>query len=413
MFRPFLRKSTSLGRDCGKKFFSEIKVNRSARRNADFDLKKAPSNFQPIAITAAITLFFLGGYLIYDDIEKNPKGVFGEYFYTHFKKRSINEMLPVNSALPEYPDDRTPPLLVIDFEGTLVGSVHDVVHGFRYARRPGYDKFIEIMSKYYEIVIFSDADDAEAAEIIDAIDPKHLCHRRGKNALDMDGHKLLNSLGRDLSRVIVIDDNPEAVSLFPRNSLIIKKFDKLNDKNDKELLKIIPLLQAFIHENIPDFRDALDGMGTHSLDEAAIEYQRRVSMFKSKEMEKRNRGLGGWIRKLNGKSEQLDSEPDVMPQSAIPSTLSIVGTTREKAKLAMRLTEETQENTSTIPLAGFQHPKEPVVKKKGEFFEWLENVQKDKEEADMRRRERMQELMVKKMEAQEAEEKKKKDRRRD
>ena len=90
-------------------------------------------------------------------------------------------------------------------------------------------------------------------------------------------------MNRELSRIILIDDNPDSFQLFPRNTLQVKPFSDINNKHDTVLLDLIPLLQAFIHEDKRDFRDTIDELGTHEAEEAVLEYRMRVSEKKASE----------------------------------------------------------------------------------------------------------------------------------
>ena len=75
------------------------------------------------------------------------------------------------------------------------------------------------MSKYYEIIVFTAAVKEYADWILDKIDPKWLISHRlyRKNTTIQNGVYLkdLNKLGRDLSKVIIIDNNPENFLLHP------------------------------------------------------------------------------------------------------------------------------------------------------------------------------------------------------
>jgi import inner membrane translocase subunit TIM50 len=147
-----------------------------------------------------------------------------------------------------------PPVLVLDLERTLIGSIYDAQYGWRHVKRPGVDRLIDQLKDYYEIVIFSENDKGMTYDIMEAIDRENRCHKFGVSEaeVDKDGSvlKRLDFMNRDLSRIILIDDNEDSARLFPRNTLQIKPFTNIYDKNDRALLELIPLLQALIHEGI-------------------------------------------------------------------------------------------------------------------------------------------------------------------
>lgn len=62
------------------------------------------------------------------------------------------------------------------------------------------------------------------------------CYVDGKYIKD------LSYLNRDLSKVIIMDSNPEAFSRQPENGIALKPF--LGDPNDKGLLEYIPFLEG-------------------------------------------------------------------------------------------------------------------------------------------------------------------------
>ena len=171
-----------------------------------------------------------------------------------------------------------------------------------------------------------------------AIDPDGRCHKLGSAAAEArDGLMLkrLDYMNRDVSRIILIDDNPEAFQLFPRNTLQVKPFTDVADSTDRVLYDLVPLLQvrcsgvcgharivlhassacvviarpdfnlvascaahsspllivralptpfvvrpllfthsgqAFVHDDAKDFRDTIDDLGTHEAEEAGTVY---------------------------------------------------------------------------------------------------------------------------------------------
>lgn len=116
-----------------------------------------------------------------NEIQTNKNGFLGKLYYgspldqflkyinsqTFGRLREVyypatDKLLPDFVAGPFYgplpPGALTPPLLVIDLEKTILGSVYDGKHGWRHARRPGLEKFLEQMRGYYEVALFSEND---------------------------------------------------------------------------------------------------------------------------------------------------------------------------------------------------------------------------------------------------------------
>ena len=154
----------------------------------------------------------------------------------------------------------------MDLEKTLIGSDHSAQYGWRHVKRPGLDQLLERLSSYYEIVIFSENEVEVVQDLLMNIDPQSKTHKLGASAAESrDGIMLkrLDLMNRDQSRIILIDDSEKASSLFPRNTLLVKPYVDTTDQSDTALLDLIPLLQAFIHDQSTDFRDTIDDLGTY------------------------------------------------------------------------------------------------------------------------------------------------------
>ena len=126
--------------------------------------------------------------------------------------------------------------LVLDLDETLVHYVEDEESAYIQVR-PGTEDFILDLSNYYEIVIFTAALKNYADIVIDSIDPnKKIIYRLYRNYTIKVGDinfKDLSKLGRDLKKVIIIDNNSANFGLQPKNGLKIKDFE--GDENDEEL----------------------------------------------------------------------------------------------------------------------------------------------------------------------------------
>jgi import inner membrane translocase subunit TIM50 len=297
---------------------------------------------------------------------------------------------------------------VLDLEKTLIGSEYDARYGWRHVKRPGLDQFIARLCQYYEIVILSENDVGTVQDILVAIDGEGRCHKFGSAACEArDGVMLkrLDLMNRDISRIILIDDDPEASKLFPDNTLQIKPFTDVRDKNDTVLFDLVPLLQAFVHDGAADFRTTLDDLGTHEAEEAVIEYRMRLSEKKAAEERKRNKGIGGVVRSRIAPSSTGDVPES---RSGVLSVSQIVGEAPPEGASPADLSSTP---SATGKPGSKETPKPPAQKKKGALFDWLDNAEKEREEYEMRRREKMNEIYANRMrekmqkEQQEAEEK--------
>lgn len=124
--------------------------------------------------------------------------------------------------------------------------------------RPGLAKFIERGSQLFEFVVFTAALSVYAKPVLDHIDPhKRFAARLYREAtVTFKGQpfvKDLSCLGRDLRRVILIDNNPYAMLATPDNAMpILSYFD---DPTDRELEKALALLMEM--KSLDDVRPYL------------------------------------------------------------------------------------------------------------------------------------------------------------
>ena len=203
--------------------------------------------------------------------------------------------------MPNVPQDMPcPHTLVLDLENTLVNATWDRKYGWRYAKRPGVDKFLTEMAQYYEIVIYSPSIDGLAEEVVNKLD-KNGCvmHRLYREACHYKKGiylKDLEKLNRNTNRIVYIDDDDVAAALNPENHIKIKPYDDPNDRNDNALERITPFLIEIAKEgysNVPlllkPYRDAgLDADGI------ADEHERRVRELRDMRINSASRGLGSF-----------------------------------------------------------------------------------------------------------------------
>ena len=159
------------------------------------------------------------------------------------------------------PKDSSKKTLVLDLDETLVHSqfvpfstksdlvlkidLENQIHDIHVMVRPGVNEFLKKMGKLYEIVIFTASVSKYADPLLDIIDKSHSCsHRLFREHCSMVGItyiKDLKKLGRDLKDIIIVDNSPLSYSFNSENGIpILTWFD---DKNDKELYNLIPILE--------------------------------------------------------------------------------------------------------------------------------------------------------------------------
>mmetsp|Transcript_20237 Transcript_20237/g.20347 ORF Transcript_20237/g.20347 Transcript_20237/m.20347 type:complete len:441 (+) Transcript_20237:167-1489(+) len=414
-----------------RKDFSAM-TSKEARRLERLKLtsqSSSQSRSRNLLLGSSLLLTCAGiSYTVYD-INENPKGYLGtlytgsaleklcNYLYEHTWGRLSEILEPqIDKAIPDWGDPfygnayppglPAPPLLVLDLEGTLIGSEHTAKYGWRHVKRPGLDKFLEQLRQYYEIVIFSETDVNAQPELLMEVDKENCTHKLGPAAAEMRGTlllKRLDVLNRDERRILIIDDDRESVQLCERNALIIKPFNDVHDKTDRVLLDLIPLLQAIVQEDLTgsrDIREILDSLGTREAEEAALEYQMRLAKRLREEERKRNVGLGGVLRQ-GMKPADIH---EVITSQSLPRD-RVFGM-EAKAPLPRPVKRETHMHTQSEV-----QEEERVVKKKGQLWQAQEEREKALQEVAERKQMAMQEAYLRRMKAKaEEEEAKKKER---
>lgn len=174
------------------------------------------------------------------------------------------------------PDKKT---IFLDLDETLIHSrpdpppacfdfmVRPIIDGepmnFYVLKRPGVDEFLDFVSSKFEVVVFTAGLREYASLVLDELDRNRVIgHRLYRDSCrEMDGKyvKDLSHMGRDLWKVVIVDDNPSSYALQPENAIQIRPF--IDDLEDKELGKLIKFFQAC--EGIQDIRDAVKVFAPH------------------------------------------------------------------------------------------------------------------------------------------------------
>ena len=176
-------------------------------------------------------------------------------------------------------------VLVLDLDETLIHSRHagllrssedagfppDFIlrvaidnHPVRFLvhKRPHVDHFLSVVSQWFELVVFTASMEIYGKAVCDELDSgqgmlRRRYYRQHCTLLppgDSESYsKDLSTVCGDLSRVFIIDNNPEAYTSYPDNAIPIRSW--FSDPQDTALLQLLPLLDRL--RRVSDVRTIL------------------------------------------------------------------------------------------------------------------------------------------------------------
>lgn len=174
--------------------------------------------------------------------------------------------------------------LVLDLDETLVHTVKEAENSELYLhfvrlqecfpitvdgqpamvrRRPFLDEFLRACARHFDIFVFTAGTSSYCQKIVMNIDPNGIyiqkCFSREhcQFGTQMSLNKDLKVVNRDLSRVILVDNNPSMfLASQLTNGIVIRTFDhRVDMKSDDQLLVLYKVLKTLQKE-----RDVRDGI---------------------------------------------------------------------------------------------------------------------------------------------------------
>ena len=127
--------------------------------------------------------------------------------------------------------------------------------------RPGLFEFLQNVSPYFELIIFTVATKQYADPVINTLERNQKffssrLYREHTTIYQNDFVKDLKNLGRDLSKIIIVDDKPFNFSLNKENGIAIRPYwgNESESVNDLALINLIPILFDIIKDKSEDVR---------------------------------------------------------------------------------------------------------------------------------------------------------------
>ncbi|XP_052081585.1 CTD nuclear envelope phosphatase 1-like [Mytilus californianus] len=167
-------------------------------------------------------------------------------------------------------------ILVLDLDETLIHSHHDGVlrqtvkpgtppdfvlkvnidrHPVRFFvhKRPHVDYFLDVVSQWYDLVVFTASMEIYGAAVADKLDNnrgilKRRYYRQHCQLMQGSYTKQLTEICKDLSSIFILDNSPVAYKNYPDNAIPIKSW--FSEPTDISLLCLLPMLDAlrFCHD---------------------------------------------------------------------------------------------------------------------------------------------------------------------
>ncbi|XP_070662501.1 uncharacterized protein [Malus domestica] len=145
------------------------------------------------------------------------------------------------------------------FDFVVRPKIRGKIMTFYVVKRPGVDEFLEKLGNKYEVVVFTAGLREYATLVLDRLDRKRvISHRLYRDTCtEINGRfvKDLSGLGRDLSRLVIVDDNPNAYCFQPENAVPIRPF--VDDVADRELRRVLEFFEDEETRSCDDIRDAV------------------------------------------------------------------------------------------------------------------------------------------------------------
>ena len=206
---------------------------------------------------------------------KNPKNI-NNNIITKSPYNPISKIIQYEITIPNTPCpciyqkspylnfvQKKPYTLIIDLDETMASfKFIDIKkgNGILYLR-PNLENFLEVIKDYYEIIPFTSAsrDYADIAlDLIEKKEKKYFEFRLYREHTTQFGTKYikdLTKLGRDLSKVIIVDNLSQCFKLNKENGILISSFFG-EDENDKALIELQKILIKIYYDN-DDVRKSL------------------------------------------------------------------------------------------------------------------------------------------------------------
>ena len=210
-------------------------------------------------------------------------------------KNIIKEEKEINPPFLPKKEPKYKYSLILDLDETLVHYIK--CNNSEYVQvRPGSEDFIKELSKYYEIIIFTASYQSYADLAINGIDKekniKYRLYRQHIMKIRNTLIKDLSKLGRDLKKILIIDNCSDNYSLQPKNGINVIDFTGNNDddilfylkkdlidlykKNPEDVRPYLKQIQINMNKRANELINLKKNKNLFNIDKNKIKYKKNV-----------------------------------------------------------------------------------------------------------------------------------------
>uniref|UniRef100_A0A669EZ33 protein-serine/threonine phosphatase n=1 Tax=Oreochromis niloticus TaxID=8128 RepID=A0A669EZ33_ORENI len=187
--------------------------------------------------------------LVHSSFKSSDDGVIQQKSSRHRSRaKSVSASLAPSVSHSSLPILFVTPISNADF--IVPVEIDGTVHQVYVLKRPHVDEFLQKMGEMFECVLFTASLAKYADPVADLLDQWGVFRARlfRESCVFHRGNyvKDLSRLGRELSKVIIIDNSPASYIFHPENAVPVQSW--FDDMTDTELLDLIPLFEGLSKE---------------------------------------------------------------------------------------------------------------------------------------------------------------------
>ncbi|XP_036413794.1 CTD (carboxy-terminal domain, RNA polymerase II, polypeptide A) small phosphatase-like a isoform X3 [Colossoma macropomum] len=174
-------------------------------------------------------------------------------FFCCFRNYNVEPPAPNNKTCtlpPPAEENGGSPKPISNADFIVPVEIDGTVHQVYVLKRPHVDEFLQKMGELFECVLFTASLAKYADPVADLLDQWGVFRARlfRESCVFHRGNyvKDLSRLGRQLSKVIIVDNSPASYIFHPENAVPVRSW--FDDMMDTELLDLLPLFEGLSRE---------------------------------------------------------------------------------------------------------------------------------------------------------------------